>query len=187
MNREPEVTDLETIQRRSGYQSLEPVTRPSWWGVDLDHSRRPGVPSHRANPQPMPNARFPVEQQRGEPASPLHGRPNKPMPAVFGTTLPLRGLSGAIRRRAYALPDHYPSHWLLKLLGDRVDSWTYNARKYLPYTLPVAAAALIFGLNRSEKHSRARYLRPSPRRIPLDELRIPRGPDRPLGHRPVHH
>jgi hypothetical protein len=188
MKREPEVTDLETIQRREGYQSLEPVRRPSWWGVDLDHSRRPGVPSHRANPQPMANARLTIERQPGVPASPMHGRTNKKMPPVFGTVQPLHGLAGAIKKRAYAMPDHYPTHWLLKLFGDRVDSFTYNARKYLPFALPVAAVALLFGLNRSESQKRALHMRPSPRRVPLSALRIPRGPDRPLGHRPaVHH
>ena len=188
MKREPEVTDLKTIQRREGYQSLEPVRRPSWWGVDLDHSRRPGVPSHRTTPQPMQNASFPIERQPGEPASPMHGRTNKKMPPVFGTAQPLHGLAGAIKKRAYAMPDHYPSHWLLKLLGDRVDSFTYNAKKYLPFALPLAGVALLFGLNRSESQKRARDVRPSPRRIPMSALRIPRGPDRPLGHRPlVHH
>ncbi len=185
MNREPEVTDLKTIQRREGYQSLEPVRRPSWWGVDLDHSRRPGVPSHGTTPAPMQNASFPIERQPGVPASPMHGRTNKRMPPVFGTAQPLHGLAGAIKKRAYAMPDHYPTHWLLKLLGDRVDSFTYNARKYLPFTLPLAGVALLFGLNRSESKRRARYVPASPRRVPLEALRIPRGPDRPLGHRPT--
>ncbi|WP_395803613.1 hypothetical protein [Archangium minus] len=139
----PEVTTPETIQRRSGYQSLQPVMRPDYWGVDLDPSRRPGVPMMQENPQPFPNTRYPPERQPGEPASPLHGRPNKQMPPVFGTSVPLRGLSGAIRKLAYSYPDHYPRHWLLMMLGDRVDSWSYNARRYLPVALPIAAALLL--------------------------------------------
>ncbi|QSQ24302.1 hypothetical protein JY651_04860 [Pyxidicoccus parkwayensis] len=142
MNRTPEVTTPEMIERRAGYQSLEPVKRPAWWGVDLDHARRPGVPSHRTPPQPMANASFPIEPQQGEPASPLHGRTNKQMPPVFGTSTPLRGLSGVIRRLAYSYPDHYPRHWVLKLLGDRVDSWEYHAKKYLPVALPLVGLAL---------------------------------------------
>jgi hypothetical protein len=40
---------------------------------------------------------------------------------VFGTAQPPRGLSGALRRRAYALPEHHTRHWLWLLLADRID------------------------------------------------------------------
>lgn len=40
---------------------------------------------------------------------------------VFGTAQPPRGVSGALRRRAYALPEHHVSHWLWLLLADRID------------------------------------------------------------------
>jgi hypothetical protein len=143
MNPEPIVTDLATIQRHAGFQSLQPVERPSWWGVDRDMSRRPGVPMLRT-PQAWPNSIFPPQQQPGVPAAPLHGRTNKPMPPVFGTSTPLHGLSGAVRRLAYRYPDHKPRHWLLALLGDRVDSWTHRARKYGPMVVPAAAAFLYF-------------------------------------------
>jgi hypothetical protein len=140
----PVVTTPEEVQRRSAYQALQPVQRPSYWGVDLDRGRRPGVPKMRASPQPWPNTRFPPERQHGTPSSPKHGRPNKPMPPVFGTALPPRGLSGAIRKLAYRYPDHKPRHWLLKMLGDRVDSWTTRARRLLVFAVPIAAIALIF-------------------------------------------
>jgi hypothetical protein len=70
------------------------------------------------------------------------------MPPVFGTAVPLRGLSGAIRKLAYRNPDHYPRHWLLMMLGDRVDSWSHRARRYLPVALPLAAAAFVVRLAR---------------------------------------
>nr|WP_233261774.1 hypothetical protein [Vitiosangium sp. GDMCC 1.1324] len=37
---------------------------------------------------------------------PKHGRPNKPMPPVYGTSVGLKGVSGIIRRIAYRYPDH---------------------------------------------------------------------------------
>jgi hypothetical protein len=142
MNPKPELTTLEAIQQRSGYQSFQPVTRPEYWGVDRDPSRRPGVPMMRP-PQPWPNTRFPPERQPGEPAAPMHGRPNKPMPAVFGTAVPLRGLSGVVRKFAYTYADHYPSHWLLMMLGDRVDSWSTHSRRILRVALPLVALGLV--------------------------------------------
>jgi hypothetical protein len=135
----PEVTSPEEIQRHSGYQAMQPVTHPSYWGVDLDLDRRPGVGKRNFDPKPWPNTRYPPERQPGEPAAPMHGRPNKSMPPVFGTTVPLQGLSGRVRRLAYRYPDHYPRHWILKLLGDRVDVWEHRARRYLPVAVPLMA------------------------------------------------
>jgi len=147
MNPTPELATPEEIQEHSGYKSMQPVKRPDYWGVDLDMSRRPGVPMMR-EPQPFPNTRYPPERQPGMPASPMHGRTNKQMPPVFGTSTPLRGLSGAIRKLAYSYPDHYPRHWLLKMLGDRVDSWEYRARKALPVVVPFAVLGFLTRLGR---------------------------------------
>jgi hypothetical protein len=143
MNPTPEISTAEKIQQRSATQSVQPPRRPGWADVDLDLARRPGVP-HEREPKPFPNTIFPPERQPGEPAAPMHGRPNKRMPPVFGTSTPLRGVSGVVRRMAYALPDHYPSHWLLKMLGDRVDLWETRVRRVLPIALPLALLGLAF-------------------------------------------
>ena len=46
------------------------------------------------------------------------------MTPVFGTAQPLHGLSGAIRRLAYArFSEGRLAHWLLLVAGDRVDAW----------------------------------------------------------------
>jgi hypothetical protein len=139
---EVEVTSVERINEREGYQAMESPKRPSWWGVDLDPSRRPGVPWQKSPPTPFPNMQYPPERQQGVPASPMHGRPNKTMPPVFSTSVPLRGLSGLIRKRAYQYADHYPSHWLLLMLGDRVDAWSHRALKLTGTALAVALAAV---------------------------------------------
>jgi hypothetical protein len=143
----PQATTAERVQQRSGYQSIEPPGRPPYAGVDLDPARRPGVPRMR-NPQPWPNTRYPPEPQPGEPSAPKHGRPNKPMPPVFGTAVPLHGVSGAIRKLAYQYPDHYPSHWFLLMLGDRVDSWSTRLRRLLPVAVPLAALGMIVRMAR---------------------------------------
>jgi MYXO-CTERM domain-containing protein len=40
---------------------------------------------------------------------------------VFGTAQPPYGLSGALRRGAYAIPEHRARHWMLLMLADRVE------------------------------------------------------------------
>jgi hypothetical protein len=148
MDPTPQVTNLEDIQERSGYKAVQPPRRPPYWGIDLDPARRPGVPRMR-DPQPWPNTRYPPERQPNQPAVPKHGRPNKPFPPVFGTACPLRGLSGAIKTVAYRLPDHKTTHWMLMLLGDRVESWEKRARRASLVALPIAALVLFVRLTRS--------------------------------------
>jgi hypothetical protein len=147
MDPTPQVTSIDDVQDRSGYKSIQPPRRPPYWGVDLDPARRPGVPRLR-DPQPWPNTRYPPERQSGQPAVPKHGRPNKPFPPVFGTSCPLRGLSGAIRTMAYQLPDHRTTHWVLMMLGDRVESWGTRVRRAGAIVLPLAALALFVRLAR---------------------------------------
>ncbi|RKG82685.1 hypothetical protein D7W79_01990 [Corallococcus exercitus] len=144
---QPKLATQQEVERHSAYQAMQRSERPSYWGVDLDPARRPGVPMMK-EPRPMPNARFPPEPQQGPSAVPMHGRPNKQMPPVFGTATPLHGVSGLIRRAAYRKPDHYPSHWLLKMFADRVDSWGYHTGKVLKVVGPVAVVALLVGMAR---------------------------------------
>ena len=111
---------------------------PSAAGIDLDASRRPGVPRER-QPASWPNTRFPPSRQQSPPSVPKHGRPSKPMPPVYGTAVPLHGLSGLVRRVAYHYPDHWMKHWALLLFADRVDSWELRTRRILRISLPVLA------------------------------------------------
>ena len=116
--------------------------RPPVPAVDLDRARRPGVPKERP-PQPWPNSVPAPERMRARPSSPRHGRSGKPMPPVYGTAVPPRGLSGLVRRAAYRFPDHGARHWLLLLRADRVQSWGRRARTILWVVAPAAAVALV--------------------------------------------
>lgn len=119
-----EQTTMGTVDRSS---------RPhgEWAGMDLDPSRRPGVPRMH-EPKPLPNTRFPPARQQSDVKVFMHGRPNKTFPPVFGTDVPPRGVSGKIREAAYRYPDHYVRHWTMLLFADRVDSWEYRLRKASP-------------------------------------------------------
>lgn len=115
------------------------------WGSDLDPRRRPGVPME-ALPQPRPGAQAPVEPQHTDvPVIHKHGGLAK-MPPVFGTAMPPKGLSGVLRKAAYAYPDHWVRHWMVLLLADRVDVWEHRLRRSLPAILGVAAVFAIGGL-----------------------------------------
>lgn len=122
--------------------ALRSEARPPFDPVDLDPSTRPGVPKERP-PAPWPNSRFPPQRMHSPPSALKHGRPNEPMPPVYGTAVPPRGVSGIFRKVAYRYPDHYARHWQLLLLGDRVDAWETRVRRFAPIALPVAVLGVV--------------------------------------------
>jgi hypothetical protein len=63
---------------------------------------------------------------------------------VFSSAVPPRGLSGVMRRRAYAIPEHKARRWMTLLLADRVDVWEGRLGRHtlLGAVLGVAAVAL---------------------------------------------
>ncbi len=92
------------------------------WGVDLDPNDRPGVPKMRFDPGAT-GAHWDIPEQQQEKVPRERSIEHERLPPVFGTAQPLKGLSGAIRRYAYKrYSEARVAHWLLLILGDRVDA-----------------------------------------------------------------
>lgn len=91
------------------------------WGVDLDPADRPSVPKLRFAPgETGAHWDFPERQPGHETRE--RSIEHAFVTPVFGSTFPLRGLSGAIRRHAYLrYSEGRAAHWLLLLGADRVD------------------------------------------------------------------
>lgn len=91
------------------------------WGADLDPADRPAFP--REQPGIATGARWRLpEQQPGEEGRERSVEHLRVTP-VFGTAQPLHGVSGAIRRFAYArYSEGQTPHWLLLVAGDRVEA-----------------------------------------------------------------
>jgi hypothetical protein len=100
--------------------STQTQNRPLGWGADVQPENRPGVPQE-TEPSPLAGAHW-QSPDRQKAVPPLHMRAelDEPTP-VWGTAQPPHGLSGLLRKSAYAIPDHRPSHWLLLMSADRVD------------------------------------------------------------------
>ncbi|WP_210480162.1 hypothetical protein [Naasia sp. SYSU D00948] len=92
------------------------------WGTDLDPANRPGVPKMRFDPAAS-GAHWEIPEQQEEKVPRERSIEHERLPPVFGTAQPLKGLSGRIRRYAYERYSEARSiHWMLLILGDRVDS-----------------------------------------------------------------
>jgi len=92
------------------------------WGADLDPGDRPSVPRERFDPS-QTGAHWEVPDQQPEKWPRERSVEHTQLPPVFGTTCPPKGLSGVIRKHAYAkYSEGQTAHWLLLIAGDRVDS-----------------------------------------------------------------
>jgi hypothetical protein len=98
------------------------------WGADRDPADRPSVPRERYDPSATgTHWDFPERQPENWPRE--RSLEHKFLTPVFGTSTPPRGLSGAMRKYAYAkFSEARAAHWLLLLVADRVDSTASSIR-----------------------------------------------------------
>lgn len=101
------------------------------WGADADRADRPSVPREIYAPEATgAHWDFPDRQVEEWPRerSIEHGM----LTPVFGTSCPPKGVSGVIRRYAYAkYSEGRAAHWLLLIAADRVDAIESHARSLL--------------------------------------------------------
>jgi hypothetical protein len=110
------------------------------YGVDLGRSARPGVPRERREGDTLWRGELPEPQ----PGASLLSRSGVRTPTpLFGTGQPAHGLSGAVRRLAYGIPEHRARRWALLLAADRIDVLEHRATR--GWWLFPAAAALALG------------------------------------------
>lgn len=100
--------------------SREQLQQIPGWGSDLDHKNRPAIPMERTPPRfiHVPEGQ-PVQQAQ---TVEVFCSPERPgITPIFGTAQPPKGVSGAMRRLAYKLPENDLRHWLMLLAADRVN------------------------------------------------------------------
>jgi hypothetical protein len=132
------------------------------WGADLDPADRPSVPRERFDPS-LSGAHWEYPDQQPEKWPRERSVEHTQLPPVFGTACPPKGLSGVIRKHAYAkYSEGQAAHWLLLMAGDRVDTAESGLRSLLtlrpdnPITeTGVLAEAKRHGLRSRLGHNRA--------------------------------
>ncbi len=82
-------------------QINELEARVPGWGIDRKPENRPG---------------YPLYQEYHASHDTLSGQ----SPATV--TVPLKGLSGLVRKAAYKVPDWKPRRWMMLMMADRLDS-----------------------------------------------------------------
>ena len=126
-------------------------TRIPGWGADLDPANRPSFP--REQPSIPTGAHWDLpEQQNHDDGRREKSVEHERLTPVYGTAQPLHGLAGRIRRMAY---DRYSegqtAHWLLLVIGDRVDAASAHVRS-LASTRPDDPITLTGVLGERHRH-----------------------------------
>jgi len=91
------------------------------WGIDADPRNEPTYPMKHYTGDD--HQRINWERPPLQPATVevLHSNERPSLTAVFGTSSPPSGLSGAIRRYAFTFSESEYGHWLPLLLADRIN------------------------------------------------------------------
>ena len=127
---DPDIPSAYVRDKRAPRETPEQLrARIPGWGADLDPADRPSFPKLQYPADTGAHWEFPERQPGGE------GRERSIEHAfvtpVFGTAQPLRGLSGVVRRFAYdRFSEGRLAHWLLLIVGDRVDAWGSHLRSF---------------------------------------------------------
>ena len=100
------------------------------WGVDLDPADRPSHPKLNYAPDST-GAHWDFPERQPEKWPRERSVEHAFLTPVFGTAQPPKGLSGAIRKLAYArFSEARLAHWMLLVVGDRVDAWEEHLRSF---------------------------------------------------------
>ncbi len=100
------------------------------WGADLDPADRPAFP--REQPGLVTGAHWDLPEQQPSDGSRERSVEHERLTPVFGTAQPLHGVAGRIRRYAYdTYSEAQAAHWLLLIIGDRVDAAGAHLRSLL--------------------------------------------------------
>ena len=101
------------------------------WGADLDPADRPSVPKEKFDPT-FSGAHWEFPERQPELWPRERSIEHAFLTPVFGTSCPPKGLSGRIRRYAYArYSEARAAHWLLLIAADRVDTAESTLRSFV--------------------------------------------------------
>ncbi|MGY1623525.1 hypothetical protein ACI789_15115 [Geodermatophilus sp. SYSU D00965] len=127
---DPDIPSAYVRDKRAPRETPEQLrARIPGWGADLDPADRPSYPKLQYPADTGAHWDFPDRQPETRPRE--RSIEHAFVTPVFGTAQPLRGVSGAIRGLAYRrFSEGRLAHWLLLIVGDRVDAWGSHLRSF---------------------------------------------------------
>jgi len=140
---DPDIPSAYVRDKRAPRETAEQLrAQIPGWGADLDPADRPSHPKlHYAPDRTGAHWDFPERQPERGPRE--RSIEHAFLTPVFGTAQPLKGVSGAVRRLAYRrFSEGRLAHWLLLIVGDRIDAWGSHLRSFASGRPDVPASGL---------------------------------------------
>lgn len=103
------------------HRPIDPSRIPGW-GSDADANDRPNYPIKQLTGDDHQRIHWKRPSLQANSVEILKSTERPYITAVFGTTQPPKGLSGALRRVAFRYSENMNRRWLLLLLADRINS-----------------------------------------------------------------
>ena len=91
------------------------------WGIDADPENEPTYPMKHYTGDDHNRINWERPTLQEQTVEVLHSNERPSLSAVYGTAIPPRGISGAIRRFAFRYSESSYGHWLPLLLADRIN------------------------------------------------------------------
>ena len=91
------------------------------WGIDADPANEPTYPMKHYTGDDHDRLNYERPPLQEETVEVFHSNERPNLTAVYGTTCPPKGASGAIRRYAFRYSEGNWMHWLTLLFADRVN------------------------------------------------------------------
>jgi len=157
---------------RLAESSEELRARIPGWGADLDPKDRPSVPRERFDPAGS-GARWEFPERQPEKWPRERSIEHEFLTPVFGTSTPPSGLSGVMRKYAYAkYSEGRAAHWLLLLAADRVNTLEAAAASFLTLRPdnPITETGVLAELTHRPVASRVGQKRADLKHLPLDPV-----------------
>jgi hypothetical protein len=116
---EDQAKDIDNKVRDTEIARINP-TQIKGWGIDADPENDPAYPMKTRNNGEHAGYSWERPTQQPVDVEILHSNERPNVAAVFGTSTPPAGVSGALRRRAFDYSENSYAHWLPLMLADRV-------------------------------------------------------------------
>ena len=142
------------------------------WGVDLDPKDRPSVPREQLDPA-LSGAHWDFPERQPEHWPRERSIEHKFLTPVFGTSCPPKGMSGVLRKYAYArFSEARAAHWLILIAADRVDAVESHIQSFgtMRPDNPVTQTGVLSELSRHGISSRLGHNRADVVHHPLDPI-----------------
>lgn len=101
----------------------EKTSKIKGWGIDEDPGNEPTYPYKNYTGDDHNRLNYEKPPKQPETIEVLHSNERPGVTSVFGTSVPLQGLSGMLRRFAFRYSESSFGHWFPLIFADRINIW----------------------------------------------------------------